>query len=61
MKNAHCYNDKPHQQYIDGVLCAELSSVGIYPIDFTMKLSDYYLACIQAEEERNEAYESRIY
>lgn len=61
MKNAHTYNDDMHTDIIDGVYCAELSSVGIYPIDFTMKLSYYYMALIQAEKERNERYESRIY
>lgn len=61
MKNAHCYNDSPHSEIIDGVLCAELSSVGIYPIDFTMKLSEYYMILIRLEKERAEQYEDRIY
>lgn len=60
-KNAHCYNDKPHQDIIDGTLCAELSSVGIYPIDFTMKLDHYYYYLIQQILEEREAYENRIY
>lgn len=60
-KNAHCYNDAPHQHTIDGVNCMELSSVGIYPIDFTMKLSEFYLTLINMEIERNKNYESRIH
>ena len=61
LKNAHTYNDEIHQHNIDGVECMELSSVGIYPIDFTMKLSDYYLALISAESEEVKRYEDRIY
>ena len=60
-KNAHCYNDAPHQHTIDGVKCMELSSVGIYPIDFTMQLSEFYLTLINMELERNKNYESRIH
>ena len=61
LKNAHAYNDDEHTNIIDGVKCTELSSVGIYPIDFTMKLSDFYLALIQAEREQEKNYESRIH
>lgn len=61
LKNAHCYNDDAHTHKIDGVECMELSSVGIYPIDFTMKLSDFYLSLIQNEIERSKNYENRIY
>lgn len=61
LKNAHQYNDIPHTQVINGVMCSELSSVGIFPIDFTMKLSDYYLASILAEREKEKAYEDRLY
>lgn len=61
LKNAHTYNDDYHSNIIDGVKCEELSSVGIYPIDFTMKLSQFYLALIQAESEEQKNYESRIY
>ena len=60
-KNAHCYNDDPHEDIIDGVPVAELSSVGIYPIDFTMKLNDYYLSLINNLREEYSAYEDRIY
>lgn len=61
LKNAHSYNDTPHETTINGYKCMELSSVGIYPIDFTMKLTDFYLALIQIEKERTEIYEDRIY
>lgn len=61
LKNAHTYNDAVHSSYINGVQCCELSSVGIYPIDFTMKLSDFYLSLIAMQQERMEQYENRIY
>lgn len=61
LKNAHTYNDAPHTHKIEGVQCTELSSVGIYPIDFTMKLSEFYLALIAMQQERNEQYETRVY
>lgn len=61
MKNAHTYNDTPHRDIINGVECLEMSSVGIYPIDFTLKLSEFYLCLIAQEKERSEHYEDRIY
>lgn len=61
LKNAHCYNDEPHSSIINGTVCIEQASVGIYGIDFTMKLSDFYVALILAEKERNKIYENRIY
>lgn len=61
LKKAHSYNDEPHEDIIDGVPVAELSSVGIYPIDFTMKLNEYYLALISHYKEVDEQYEKRIY
>lgn len=61
LKNAHTYNDEPHSEIIDGVRCSELSSVGIYPIDFTMKLSDFYMSLIAMQTERSEHYENRVY
>lgn len=61
LKNANTYNDTMHTHNIDGVKCMELSSVGIYPIEFTMKLSDMYLALICAERESEQRYEDRIY
>lgn len=61
LKNAHTYNDEPHTSTIEGVQCYELSSVGIYPIDFTMKLSEFYLMLIASELERSEHLETRIY
>ena len=60
-KNAHAYNDAPHQDFIDGELCAELSSVGIYPIDFTMKLNEFYLCLIAQVLNERSPYEKRIY
>ena len=61
LKNANTYNDTMHTHIIDGVQCMELSSVGIYPIEFTMKLSEMYLALICAERESEQRYEDRIY
>lgn len=61
LKNAHSYNDEPHHTTINGYECFELSSVGIYPIDFTMKLSEFYMVLIQLEKERTKQYEDRIY
>jgi len=61
LKNAHTYNDTTHTDIIDGVPCMEFSSVGIYPIDFTMKLSEMYLVLISAERESEKRYEDRIY
>lgn len=61
LKNANTYNDTMHTHIIDGVQCMELSSVGIYPIEFTMKLSEMYLALICAERESEKRYEDRIY
>lgn len=61
LKNAVAYFDSPHEDIIDGVLCAELSSAGIYPIDFTMKLDTFYALLIAQQHERKEHYEDRIY
>lgn len=61
LKNAHSYNDMPHKDVIEGVECMELASVGIYPIDFTMKLSEFYLALIRMQKERSQHYENRVY
>lgn len=61
MKNAHCYNDAPHHDIIDGVPVSELSSCGIYPIEFTMKLDAYYAFLINDLKERSKRYETRIY
>ena len=61
LKNAHTYNDEPHAGTINGVGVFELSSVGIYPIDFTMKLAPYYMTLITMLNERTEHYEDRIY
>ena len=52
LKNAHTYNDEPHAGTINGVGVFELSSVGIYPIDFTMKLAPYYMTLITMLNER---------
>lgn len=61
LKNAHQYNDAPHHDIIDGVPVSELSSVGIYPIDFTMKLDSFYATLLQMINERSLSYEDRIY
>lgn len=61
LKNAHQYNDEPHHDIIDGVPVSELSSVGIYPIDYTMKLDSFYATMIQYINERGLSYEDRIY
>lgn len=60
-KNAHTYNDDIHTSIVDGDVLTEMSSVGIYPIDFTMKLSAFYMALIQMEKEREVQYENRIH
>lgn len=59
-KNASCYNDEPHTDIIEGVRMNELSSVGIYPIEFTMKLDDFYMKQILQFKERYTNYEDRI-
>ena len=60
-KNASCYNDVPHSDYINGVKMNELSSVGIFGIDFTMTLNDFYIQQILELKERYKTNESRIY
>jgi hypothetical protein len=60
-KNASCYNDVPHSDYINGVKMNELSSVGIFGIDFTMTLNDFYIQQILELKERYRTNESRIY
>lgn len=60
-KNASCYNDTPHSDIIEGVKMMELSSVGIFPIEFTMKLNEIYLAEILKLKERYSKNENRIY
>lgn len=60
-KNAHAYNDEEHTEIIDGVEMTELSSVGIYPIEFTLKLQDAYILQILQLREENKRYEKRIY
>ena len=60
-KNAHAYNDEPHTEIVDGVQMTELSSVGIFSIDFTLKMSSYYLYLIKEVEEENEICENRIH
>ena len=52
-KNAHAYNDKPHSDVIvdnygNTETMSELASVGIFPIDFTMGLSDEYFKMVMA-------------
>ncbi len=61
LKNAHQYNDEPHHDIINGVPVSELSSVGIYPIDFTMRLDSFYATMINMINERSLQYEDRIY
>lgn len=41
-KNAHSYNDESHEDIVDGVKMCELSSCGIYPITFNLKIADLY-------------------
>ena len=61
LKNAVTYNDRPHEDIIEGVRCYEKSSVGIYPNTFTLKLQDYYLYLINNFLEVSKNYEKRIY
>ena len=59
LKNAVTYNDRPHEDIIEGVRCYEKSSVGIYPNTFTLKLQDYYLYLINNFLEVSKNYEKR--
>lgn len=45
-KNAHMYNDLPTDAVIDGVAMHEETSLGIYPVSFTLTLDEYYASCI---------------
>lgn len=50
-KNAHCYNDYPHSDILidsdnNTEKMTEFSSIGIFPIDFTMKLDSGFLAIV---------------
>ena len=52
VKKSHCYNDKPHSrilQDIDGNTeeMHELSSCGIFEVDFSLSMSDTYLELIE--------------
>lgn len=60
-KNASCYNDEPHSDIIDGVRMSELSSIGIFPIPFTLKLKDLYLMQIESINGQNRKFEFRDY
>ena len=60
-KNASCYNDLPHYDIVEGEKMMELSSVGIFPIEFTMNVNDYYLNQIEILKRRYEKNESRVY
>ena len=55
------YNDLPHQDVINGMVMYELSSVGIYDIPFTMKLSQVYAALLLKIHQEGAKYETRIY
>lgn len=61
MKNASCYNDEPTTAIIDGVEMREESSICIYPIEFTMKVSEVYKNMIENIKRSDEKYEERIY
>lgn len=57
-KNAHAYNDTPHSEYItdtqgNTVLMSEDSSVGIFPIDFSMSLASEYAELIATKPNIN--------
>lgn len=60
-KQASTYNDVPHTDIINGEKMIELSSVGIFSIDFTMKLNDFYLQEILKLKARYIKNENRIY
>lgn len=61
MKNASCYNDEPTSDIINGVVMTEQSSLCIYPIEFTMKLSQIFKNLIDNIKKESEKYERRIY
>ena len=61
MKNASCYNDEPTSDIINGVVMTEQSSLCIYPIEFTMKLSQIFKNLIDNIKKEGEKYERRIY
>lgn len=63
-KNAHSYNDKTHTQVIKdmygiSVEMTELSSVGIFPIDFEMKLDEMYMNIVHFEADKHRAFDYR--
>lgn len=60
-KNASCYNDVTHSDIVEGEKMMELSSVGIFPIEFTMTLNEFYLEEIMKLKRRFAKNESRIY
>ena len=60
-KNAHAYNDDEHTDIVDGVEMTEKSSVGIFPVDFTLSLQQAYTLLIKQRQEDNKRYERRIY
>ena len=60
-KNASCYNDVAHSDIVEGEKMMELSSVGIFPIEFTMTLNEFYLEEIMKLKRRFAKNESRIY
>lgn len=62
-KNAHTYNEKTHSDTItdymgNTVQMQELSSIGIYPIGFSLSMTSDYLTLIAAfaEEHKNKYY-----
>ena len=46
------YNDEPHEDYINGELMREESSVALAPVDFTLNIDDDYIERIADEIER---------
>ena len=63
-KNAHSYNDKQHTHIVTdkyGVSeeMTELSSIGIFPIDFEMKLDEMYMSVVHFEADKHRAFDYR--
>ena len=54
------YNDEPHEEYVNGVLMHENSSVCLYEIPFKITMLDIYVTLVE-ELKKESKYEERIY
>ena len=46
------YNDSPHEEYINGELMHEESSVALAPVDFTLNIDGDYIERIFEETQK---------